>query len=146
MNKEQAVSYLRFSGFSEEQIKAIEGAFTCDKCVYSTSEGCQYDDITETIPPFVYCISRQAVLDVINTDWHEDLSQLEDAIKALPVVEPKPRMGRWIKDKYGQTVCSECQACALEVETGCLVNRHLAPFETEYCPQCGAKMSEGSSE
>lgn len=23
----------------------------CDKCVYSTSEGCQYDDITETIPP-----------------------------------------------------------------------------------------------
>jgi len=52
MNKEQAVTYLKFSGFSEEQIKAIEGAFTCDKCVYSTSEGCQYDDITETIPPF----------------------------------------------------------------------------------------------
>jgi hypothetical protein len=52
MNKEQAVSYLRFSGFSDEQVKAIEGAFTCDKCVYSTSEGCQYDDITETIPPF----------------------------------------------------------------------------------------------
>lgn len=52
MNKEQAVKYLSFSGFSDEQIKAIEGAFTCDKCVYSTSEGCQYDDITETIPPF----------------------------------------------------------------------------------------------
>lgn len=29
MTKEQAVVYLRFSGFSEEQIKAIEGAFTC---------------------------------------------------------------------------------------------------------------------
>lgn len=52
MNKEQAVNYLRFSGFSDEQIKAIEGAFTCDKCVYSTNEGCQYGDITETIPPF----------------------------------------------------------------------------------------------
>jgi hypothetical protein len=51
MNREQAVKYLSFSGFSDEQIKAIEGAFTCDKCVYSTSEGCQYDDITETIPP-----------------------------------------------------------------------------------------------
>ena len=25
----------------------------CDKCVYSTKDGyCQYDDITETIPPF----------------------------------------------------------------------------------------------
>lgn len=23
----------------------------CDKCVYSTSEGCQYDDITEAMPP-----------------------------------------------------------------------------------------------
>jgi hypothetical protein len=52
MTKEQAIVYLRFSGFSDEQIKAIEEAFTCDKCVYSTSEGCQYDDITETIPPF----------------------------------------------------------------------------------------------
>jgi hypothetical protein len=59
MNKEQAVSYLRFSGFSDEQVKAIEGAFTCDKCVYSTSEGCQYDDITETIPPFDDAISRE---------------------------------------------------------------------------------------
>lgn len=119
----------------------------CDKCVYSTSEGCQYDDITETIQPFETsddAIRRQAVLDAINTDWHEDLSQLIDAIKALPPVEPKLRTGRWIKNKYGQTVCSECQTCALEVETGCLVNRHLAPFETKYCPQCGAKMSEGS--
>jgi hypothetical protein len=52
MNRELAINYLRSSGYSEEQIKAIEGAFACDKCVYSTSEGCQYDDITETIPPF----------------------------------------------------------------------------------------------
>lgn len=33
MNKEQAVSYLRFSGFSDEQIKAIEDAFTYDDCI-----------------------------------------------------------------------------------------------------------------
>lgn len=31
-------------------------------------------------------ISRQAVLDAINTDFHEDLSQLEDAVKQLPPV------------------------------------------------------------
>ena len=29
MNREQAVKYLSFSGFSDEQIKAIEGAFSC---------------------------------------------------------------------------------------------------------------------
>jgi hypothetical protein len=32
-------------------IEALEQE-PCDKCVYSTSEGCQYDDITEAIPPF----------------------------------------------------------------------------------------------
>lgn len=45
-------------------IDAIEQEL-CDKCVYSTSEGCQYDDITETIPPFDDCISRKAVLDTL---------------------------------------------------------------------------------
>ena len=82
MNREQAVVYLRFSGFSDEQIKAIEGAFTCDKCVYSTSEGCQYDDITETIPPFEDCISRQAVLKIID-GWYDnnrDTENIEDLI------------------------------------------------------------------
>lgn len=94
MNKEQAVSYLRFSGFSDEQIKAIEGAFTCDKCVYSTSEGCQYDDITETIPPFEDCISRQAVIDVTweepsYTDALNVLTEVRDKVKALPPVNPQ---------------------------------------------------------
>ena len=51
MTKEQAVVYLRFSGFSDEQIKAIEGAFTCeligcltdrpcDVCRFKTENGC----------------------------------------------------------------------------------------------------------
>lgn len=72
----------------EMAIKALDQE-PCDKCLYSTSEGCQYDDITETIPPFETsddAISRQAVLDAINTDFHEDLSQLEDAVKQLPPV------------------------------------------------------------
>ena len=37
----------------------------CEKCVYSTKDGyCQYDDISETIPPLEQCddaISREAV-------------------------------------------------------------------------------------
>ena len=51
MTKEQAIVYLRFSGFSDEQIKAIEGAFTweliecltdrpCDVCRFKTENGC----------------------------------------------------------------------------------------------------------
>ena len=100
MTKEQAVVYLRFSGFSDEQIKAIEGAFTCDKCAYSTNEGCQYDDITETIPPFEDTISRKAVLDTLErmdkaldedrtVESYKDL--LRECYKVLPSVTPKPK-------------------------------------------------------
>ena len=45
MNQEQARNYLKSSGFSDEQIKAIEGAFTCEDC-----------------------ISRQAAIDAMN-EW-----------------------------------------------------------------------------
>ena len=103
MTKEQAVVYLRFSGFSDEQIKAIEGAFTCDKCAYSTNEGCQYDDITEAIPPFETsddAISRQAVLNTLeNMDRALDEDRtvenykelLRECYKVLPSVTPKPK-------------------------------------------------------
>lgn len=33
MDREQAVKYLQSSGFSEEQIKDIEGAFTCEDAI-----------------------------------------------------------------------------------------------------------------
>jgi hypothetical protein len=59
MNREQAVKYLSFSGFSDEQIKAIEGAFTCEDA-----------------------ISRQAVLKIID-GWYDnnrDTENIEDLI------------------------------------------------------------------
>ena len=42
MTKEQAVVYLRFSGFSDEQIKAIEGAFTCEDCISALNRVMEY--------------------------------------------------------------------------------------------------------
>jgi hypothetical protein len=44
MNKEQAVSYLRFSGFSDEQIKAIEGAFSCPSAGVDCEDCPAYED------------------------------------------------------------------------------------------------------
>lgn len=75
----------------------------CDKCVYSTSEGCQYDDITETIPPFEDCISRQAVLDVTweepsYTDALNVLTEVRDKVKALPPVNPQKQKSEWQQD------------------------------------------------
>ena len=133
MNREQAVKYLSFSGFSDEQIKAIEGAFTCDECVYSTSEGCQYDDITETIPPFDDCIRRQSVIDCFKK-WQPYMAtrlwEFEKELSALPSVTPQPKMGHWIRitDKTGHLVW-ECDKCEWQQR-----------YNTNFCPDCGAKM------
>ena len=62
MTKEEAIEVLKANYPSKcfEQLReAVDMAIRalkqehCDKCVYSTKDGCcQYDDITETIPPF----------------------------------------------------------------------------------------------
>lgn len=58
-----------------------------------------------------------------------------DVVDATPVVH-----GRWITNKYGETVCSECDNNALQILTGCLVNRHFEPHKSKFCPNCGARM------
>lgn len=123
MNKEQAITYLKFSGFSDEQIRTIEGAFTCDKCVYSTSEGCQYDDITETIPPFDDCISRQAAKKALEDRFMElqkrhsadkyETNFCLNTILELPPVNPQkpicPSAGIDCEDCPAYEKKSECE-------------------------------------
>lgn len=94
----------------EEAVKvAIEALEQqpCDKCVYSTSEGCQYDDITETIPPFDDCISRQAVLDgLANIAKAKARSDAQKALmgrvmfftEKLPSVNPQKPKSEWQHD------------------------------------------------
>lgn len=50
--------------------------------------------------------------------------------------------GHWKDDKYGNMLCSVCGGLAIVSMTGCLVDRHLAPYLSDYCPNCGAKMDE----
>lgn len=75
MNRAEACNYLRSSGFSDEQIKAIEGAFTCEDA-----------------------ISRQAVLDAIITLWADKpfgnpaLTEIKECVERVPPVNPqKPK-------------------------------------------------------
>jgi hypothetical protein len=149
MNKEQAVKYLSFSGFSDEQIKAIEGAFTCDKCVYSTSEGCQYDDITETIPPFETsdnAISRQAVLNTLeNMDRALDEDRtvenykelLRECYKVLPSVTPKPKSecehDHEILKAYSDGANAVLDKIRAEIDTARFVDK-----DTKYCRNANA--------
>lgn len=63
-----------------------------------------------------------------------DLSH-RPTIDAAPVVH-----GKWVENKYGYMTCSNCDSCPLEARTGSLITMHYEPYESEYCPHCGAKM------
>lgn len=56
----------------------------CDKCVYSTKDGyCQYDDITETIPPFEPCEDAISLTKEAYSDLCLRASKADDLQRAL---------------------------------------------------------------
>lgn len=90
MTKEQAVVYLRFSGFSDEQIKAIEGAFSgwgkvcpsagvdCEDCpAYEKKSECEHDhEILKA-----YSDGASAVLESLIEQYEHYLELLDADIK-----------------------------------------------------------------
>jgi len=99
------------------------------------------------------CVSRAEVLDYIKSskEWlyrnenfdvemQTSFEDIEMAIKDLPSVQPKQKVGRWIvtptvyigteKVSTGHIRCSECGVSPLCNKT------------TNYCPNCGAKIRE----
>ena len=90
---ENNIDYAGISEAYKMAIKALEQE-PCDKCVYSTKDGyCQYDDITETIPPFEQCddaISRQAVKEqMIKYGFHAPDMTVTEFVEDLPSVRPQ---------------------------------------------------------
>ncbi len=77
-------------------------------------------------------ISREAVLDLINSNW--EYEGLEVPVDCLPSVTPTHKKGHWIEYphewgdnwQYSEYQCSICH------------NR--AHFDTDYCPNCGTEM------
>jgi hypothetical protein len=70
---------------------------------------------------------------------------LEERVKALPPVTPKPKTGHWewvqydYNSKLGDWHCSECRSVVME----CVSKEEKGGIPLyKYCPQCGAKMSE----
>ena len=64
-----------------------------------------------------------------------DTGAIMQNILDLPSVTPQPKTGHWIKEwniDHFEQVCSEC---------GC--GEH---FKSNYCPNCGRRMLEGSDE
>ena len=77
------------------------------------------------------------------TGWGTDPTdeEIEYIIDNLPAVDATPiRHGKWVVNKWGALVCSECNWCAPVVEIGCVFPRHKEYDRSEYCWHCGAKM------
>ena len=58
----------------------------------------------------------------------------------LPAAQPERKNGSWNVIQGDIVICSECGMCAPKSMTGCLLNRHLEPNRTNFCPNCGADM------
>ena len=101
-------------------------------------------------------INRQAAIDalkhnqdVYSRNFHDDpidkytaaiIAADIDSLVNLPSAEPERKRGSWNVIQGNIVVCSECGMCAPKSMTGCLLNRHLEPNRTNFCPNCGADM------
>jgi hypothetical protein len=121
MTKEEAINYLKSSGMSDEQIRTVVDAFTCEDCV-----------------------SRQAVLGIVrfenkwlfdarsnNVDTDIAFNGIISKIYDLPPIQPKIKAGHWILTDDDFVYCSECED-----------SYYPRPIDADwyYCPNCGAKM------
>ena len=84
------------------------------------------------------CISRQAVLDIVNNPLN---IRLDEIIKKLPPVTPQQKTGYWIswyeiiEEEWGteHNPHCKCSECSTEVDP------HTSKF-INCCPICGAKI------
>ena len=65
-------------------------------------------------------------------DIADVISDIEDA----PTIEERKK-GKWVRDEFG----SKCSCCGLYAYR----NRFGLPWESNFCPNCGADMREGQT-
>lgn len=118
----------------------------CEECIkYPNCDHTGQDDVTETIikaleqKPCEDVISREAVIDCFKK-WQPFMAtriyEYEQELKALSPVTPQPKTGHWIEHphetgenwEYSKYECSECHVWEED--------------DSDYCPNCGAKMIE----
>lgn len=98
----------------------------------------EINKLISTQEPCEDCISRQAVLDIAKSsksNWIDN-SVLFKRVNELSLVIPQPKTGKWILtiEDWNKWTCSECgytKRTDIHIRLG-----------YNYCPNCGAKMSE----
>ena len=82
-------------------------------------------------------ISRQAAIDELDkgawgVEWDKTLAKT--MIESLPSAQPERIRGRWIEKPHVHGV-AYCSLCDYELHTN----------DTNFCPNCGAKMEVGEN-
>ena len=130
-------------GYGWDQSKVVRHHF-CPNCGRAVDNliKTELNRVKTELEPCEDAISRQAVIDTIDK-WVKsmhvlialpanEITPLFDSVHELPHVTPQPKMGHWIHDGShweNRWICSECGYKLIDVQTN-------------YCPNCGAKMSE----
>lgn len=70
--------------------------------------------------------------------WNNAIEAVMENEPTADVVERKK--GMWNIIQGNIVVCSVCGMNAPQSMTGCLINRHLEPNKSDFCPNCGADM------
>ena len=83
-------------------------------------------------------ISRSDMLDAIGHGTTYTSEELQEIIKGLPSVNPQPKTGHWkyYQNEKGDWI-NECSVCGSDAGVG---------YQYPYCPNCGARMSEISTD
>ena len=109
-------------------------------------EPCEIEQYVETCEECGFCdtISRRAAIDAVNrlslgeTDAVRLSMRISDYLKRLQPAEPKT--GKWIKhidDLFPEESTIECDQCH---------EHQPLTIDDNFCPNCGAKMTEGDAE
>lgn len=141
MTREEAEEYAKEMTYRDAVYNALQG-----KCIpYRKATFIKLYELLDKLEqePCEDAISRLDMLDAVGHGATYTSEDLQKIIKALPPVNPQPKIGHWISDAIqgeidGQIVkgfiCSECGAISVFRMTGGeIVNGDL-------CPNCGAKM------
>lgn len=122
---------------TEEAIKTLKEN-CCAMCAYGSQymdscdiRGCDNRDAIKALKrePCEDCVSRQAVLDIVNNPLN---IRLDEIIKKLPPVTPQPKTGHWIDDK--------CSVCGKGTEDLIDSREWYQSEDPKYCPFCGVKL------
>ena len=101
-----------------------------DVCLCTLRMIKQYIEALPTVP-----LDWKSIMD----DWTEHDSAMIAKGREIERRLNAPKHGRWIEDKYGFLVCSECGNTAEYLPI-------LGQIETPYCSECGARMDLGEVE